>query len=107
LSDVSFCSQTFFLKTDACELMTVPSIADVRVRCDHGSGHDVPDVGSRRCGGRLCAAVLFFGNVNQVLVRLWVRAIAAIGWIVAVPLSGRVSDRESLSVLRTSAPTVG
>jgi hypothetical protein len=41
---------------------------------------------SRMCGGVVCAAillaVLFFGNVNQVLVRLWARATdrSVFGW---------------------------
>jgi len=52
------------------------------------------------------AVVLFFGNVNQVLVRLWARVTAAgsseLAW---VPLSGRVSDRECCSSKRMSAKT--
>jgi hypothetical protein len=41
-------SELDVLKTDGGDLTTVPSIADVRVRCDRGSGHNVPDVWLRR-----------------------------------------------------------
>jgi hypothetical protein len=58
-----------------------------RVRCDRGSGHNVPDVWSRRLLDRplsarpllvrvglvVAAVVLVFVSVNQVLVRLWAR----------------------------------
>jgi hypothetical protein len=60
---------------------------------------------SRVCGRAVAAAalavVLFFVSVNQVLVRLWARAIGINPFgLVEIPLFGRVSDWELLFVRR-------
>lgn len=46
-------------------------------------------------------AILFFVRVNQVLVRLWARAMEAALCAVFVPLLRLMSDRESMSVVST------
>jgi hypothetical protein len=73
-------------------------IAVDRVRCDLGSGQSVPDVGSRRMAAAapaLGVAVLFFGSVNQVLVRLWARVtrVSVFGSVSGSRCSADLSDR--------------
>ena len=50
-------------------------------------------------------SLLFFVRVNQVLVRLWARAMEAALCVVFVPLLRLMSDRESVSFV--SAPRFG
>jgi hypothetical protein len=51
---------------------------------------------------RFCSLpILFFVRVNQVLVRLWARAMEAALCVVFVPLLRLMSDRESVSVVST------
>jgi hypothetical protein len=47
------------------------------------------------------STILFFVRVNQVLVRLWARAVEAGYCLVFVPLLRLMSDRESVSVVST------